>query len=333
MKKRDSSIDFLRATAVFLMVITHVNALLYSGKNSILDIFTTAGVTLCFSTFLFCSAYIDGLKIEKGKDFNIKKVLKRIFNIYIVYVLCGIFVTLVFQEGITIDQILNIIILNYVPEFTEFLIAFILFSFLPLIFSKQIKQLLSKPLLLVFLTISIYFLGSLISSELSKYSLPNYIRILVENIFGYQNQHRFPIIPYLPIYSFGILLSKYKSNRILFKTLVISLLLFFLLYFFKLSHWYRWPPSVLFLFYSFAYIPLILLIFRKFERTLSKSIFKLFTNVGKYPLEQFALSTLLVFTAKAFIPSTGNEFVSILVNIIILGFLTAYPIVFYRKMV
>ena len=333
MEKRDLSIDFLRATAIFLMVITHVNALLYSGNIFVVDIFTTAGVTLCFSIFLFCSAYIHGLKIQKEKSFDLRKTVKRVLEIYLVYVICAVFVSLVLQKGISINEVLNIAFLNYVPEFTEFLIAFIVFSFIPLIFSKQIKILLEKPFILIALSLIIYFIALFIYTRISKYPFPDPIRIVLENMFGYRNQHRFPLFPYLPIYTFGLLLSKYNKNKILLKTLLISTLIFLILYIFKISHWYRWPPSPLFLMYGFIYILGVLLIYRKYKGILSKGIFKLFTRVGRYPLEQFAFSTLLVFTTKAFIKPTGNEFISIFVNLVILSTLLLYPIVSHRKMV
>ena len=111
MKNRDFSIDFLRATAILLMTITHVNALLYLGKNPILDIFTTAGATLCFSIFLFCSAYVNGLKIQKGSTFSFKDTINRVLEIYMVYVILGILVTFVLDSNISFSKITNIVLL------------------------------------------------------------------------------------------------------------------------------------------------------------------------------------------------------------------------------
>ena len=333
MKKRELSIDFLRAIAILLMTITHVNALLYTGDNIILDIFTTAGATLCFSIFLFCSAYTVGLRIEENKKFDIKNTAKRILEIYLVYLVLGIFITFVLEKQISLNTILNIVILNYVPEFTEFLIAFIIFSFIPLIFQKQIKSLLSKPIYLIFLTILMYTIGILIYNLISKYTLSDILRIPLENIFGYKSLHRFPLTYYLPIYTFGILLSKYNSKKILISILLISVILFTLLYSFEISHWYRWPPSPLFLLYGFIFIPLVLIKYTLLKNFLTKGVFKLFTNMGRYPLEQLFLSTLLVFLAKLLFLPTGNEILSITVNISIFILLMLHPIVFHRKMV
>ena len=333
MKERDFSIDFLRATAILLMTITHVNALLYLGKNPILDIFTTAGATLCFSIFLFSSAYVNGLKILKDGTFKLRDTLNRVLEIYMVYVILGILVTFVLEDGITFDRINNIVLLNHIPAFTEFLIAFIIFSFVPLLFYKQIKYLMSKPLYLVLITVLIYIVGSIVYTQISKYTYPNPIRIILENIFGYKSVHIFPLTYYLPIYSLGIFLSKYNKNSMLKIILISSITLFSVLFALKLSSWYRWPPSPLFLLYAFIYIPLMILIFRRFKTFLSKGIFKLFTNMGRYPLEQFFLSTLFVFLAVFLLKPSINPLLSILVNLGIFCLLPLHPIAFYRKMV
>ena len=193
MKERDLSIDFLRATAILLMTITHVNALLYLGKNPILDIFTTAGVTLCFSIFLFSSAYLNGLKIQKDIKFKLKDTLNRVLEIYMVYVILGIFITFILDSGISFSKITDIVLLSNIPPFTEFLIAFIIFSFVPLLFHKQIKYLMSKPFWLILITILIYILGSIVYTQISKYTYTDPIRILLENIFGYKSVHIFPL--------------------------------------------------------------------------------------------------------------------------------------------
>ena len=333
MKKRELGIDFLRAIAILLMTITHVNALLYTGNNLILDIFTTAGATLCFSIFLFCSAYTVGLRIQNNKRFDFKNTLKRVLEIYIVYLILGIFITFVLEKQLSINTILNIMVLNYVPEFAEFLIAFIIFSFIPLIFQKQIKSLISKPIYLIFLTLLIYAIGIVIYNLVSKYILPNILRIPLENIFGYKSLHRFPLTYYLPIYTFGILLSKYNNKKVLISILLISVILFTLLFSFEISHWLRWPPSHLYLLYGFIFIPLVLLKYTLLRNFLTKGVFKLFTNMGRFPLEQFFLSTFLVFLSRLLFLPTGNEILSITVNISIFILLLLHPIVSRRKMV
>lgn len=333
MNNRNTSIDFLRATAIILMTITHVNALLYTGNSPILDIFTTAGATLCFSIFLFCSAYIVGFRILNNIPLDIKNILKRVLEIYIVYIVLGLFITFVLKNTLTLSSVIDIVLLKYVPEFTEFLIAFIIFAFIPLLFYKQIKLLISKPLSFVLITSLIFLIGLVIYGYISKNSYPDILKIPLENIFGYKGLHRFPLTFYLPIYTFGILLSKYNSKKILILITTISILLFVTLRIFNLSSWYRWPPSTLFLLYGYIYIPLILLICRLIKRYISKGFLKIFTNMGKFPLEQFFLSTFFVFIARYLFLPSSNTLLSITINILILTLLSLHPIVFHRKMV
>jgi len=333
MKNRNISIDFLRATAIVLMTITHVNALLYTGNNLILDIFTTAGATLCFSIFLFCSAYVIGVKIQNNESINLKNILKRALEIYLVYLILGVFITFVLTRSINIYNVIDIALLKNIPEFTEFLIAFIFFSFLPLLFYKQIKHLISKPLLCVLVTSLIFIIGLIVYGYISNKSFPDIVKIPLENIFGYKSLHRFPLTFYLPIYTFGILLSKYNSKKMLIFITIIAILLVFTLRIFNLSSWYRWPPSTLFLLYGFIYIPSILLMCRLIKKWLSKRFFKIFANMGRFPLEQFFLSTFLVFLSRYIFLPSSNELLSILINILILALLLLHPIVFHRKMV
>lgn len=333
MKNRDSSIDFLRATAIVLMTITHVNALLYIGKNPLLDIFTSAGATLCFSIFLFCSAYIIGLKIQSSDSLNIKNIIKRIVEIYFAYLVLGILITFVFENSISFSKIVDIALLKYVPEFVEFLISFILFSLLPLFFYKKIKYLMSKPLLFIIVSIFVYIIGLVVYNLISNHSYPDIIRIPLENIFGYKSLHRFPLTFYFPIYVFGILLSKYNSKKILISIIVISSVLMISLLKLDLSHWHRWPPSIFFLLYGYVFIPFLLLICKMLQEYISKGIFKIFSNMGRFPLEQLFLSTFLIFISRYIFLPSSDELLSIVINILIILALACHPIVFHRKMV
>lgn len=333
MGKRDLSIDFLRATVIILMTSTHINALLYTGSNIFLQKITTYGVILCFSTFLFCSAYVTALKITKGRYPTLKDSIKRILEIYITYLALGIFVSFVLNKGISLTDIFNIALLKNVPEFTEFLIAFIFFTFIPLLLPKNFWKILKKPILLILITLLIYISGNLIYIQISKHSYPYIFQIPLENIFGYRDLHRFPLTFYLPIYTFGILMSRYSKERIFILISSISFVLLQFLLFFDLAKWNRWPPSFLFLLYSFVYIPLVLLLYKRFSKSLSKGFFKHITNIGMYPLEQFFLSTLLIFLVRLIFVPSDNIFLVLIATVSIFTILLIHPLVFHRKMV
>lgn len=333
MNTRDLSIDFLRATVIMLMTTTHINALMYTGSNIFLQKISTYGVILCFSTFLFCSAYTTTLKISKGEYPTLKDSLKRILKIYITYLTLGIFASFILNKGITLTDILNIASLNNVPEFTEFLIAFIFFSFIPILLPKDFWKILNKPALLILITLTIYILGNFVYTQISKYSYPYIFQIPLENLFGYTNLHRFSITSYLPIYTFGILMSKYSKEKTLILTSSTSFVLLEFLLFFNLARWSRWPPSPLFLLYSFVYIPLVLLFYRRYSKSLSKGFFKHFTNIGTYPLEQLFLSTLLIFLVRLIFEPSDNVIFVLIITTGIFTLLLIHPQIFHRKVI
>jgi len=314
MKERDKSIDFLRATAILFMTITHVNSLFYLGKSPILDIFTALGATVCFSVFLFASAYVTGIKIKNNSTIKIESTLKRILEIYIVYIILGILITFVIGGG-------------------EFLIAFIVFTIFTQLFFKQLKYFLSKPILLILLGITVYVVGVVIYNLTTNNTYPDTVRILLEHTVGYGNLHRFPLTYYFPIFVFGLLLSKYSNIKTLLIITIISLFSLLILRITGISRWYRWPPSVAFLLYGFVYIPLVILIYKKFTKFFSTKIFTMFSNMGKYALEQLFLSTFLIFASLLFLNPSQSPITSILMNIIVISALLLHPIVFHPKMV
>ena len=333
MKERDKSIDFLRATAILFMTITHVNSLFYLGKSPILDIFTALGATVCFSVFLFASAYVTGIKIKNNSTIKIESTLKRILEIYIVYIILGILITFVIGSEITTKQITDIVLLRSIPEFTEFLIAFIVFTIFTQLFFKQLKYFLSKPILLILLGITVYVVGVVIYNLTTNNTYPDTVRILLEHTVGYGNLHRFPLTYYFPIFVFGLLLSKYSNIKTLLIITIISLFSLLILRITGISRWYRWPPSVAFLLYGFVYIPLVILIYKKFTKFFSTKILTMFSNMGKYALEQLFLSTFLIFASLLFLNPSQSPITSILMNIIVISALLLHPIVFHPKMV
>lgn len=327
--KRFFEIDFLRAISIFLMTITHVNSVYYRGDNPVLEMFTTLGSTVCFSIFLFCSAYISGIRIEQGKDDPLMKVLTRIFRIYIVYFVLAILIQYAQTRSLSIQTVVDISIFKLVPEFADFLIAFILFSFLAKIFFKPFQYLQQKPFLLLSISILLFVISQQIYPYISQMSFPTGIQILVENVIGYQQLHRFPITFYFIIFSLGIVLSKENSTTSIRYTFLISTLLVFLLRLFDISQWERWPPSILFLTYGISFISLTLLLTRMFD--LKNKLLTLFSNTGRYPLDQLFLSTLMIFLLFLVIGGEKTAFQTVILNISILLVLFLHPIVVHRK--
>ena len=328
MSKRDRSIDFLRGSAIIFMTITHINAVYYTGFNPILDFLTTAGATICFSIFLFCSAYVTGISIQEGKVLNIEKTLIRSFKIYLTYILISFLIIISLNKALSVKNITGIILITNPPEFSEFLVSLALFSLLTILIYKPIQLLKGNLLPFVIFSIAIFITGILMYQVTTNIILVGWKQLLVENLFGYKDLHRFPIFFYFPIYTFGILLSYLKKENLLIYISLFFFILITVFNVFNLSSWHRWPPSILFLSYGFAYIPFILFMFK--ENILR---INLLNRIGEVPLEQFILSTVLVFLPFIFIGQTESTSITVLINILALSILVLEPIVIHRNVV
>lgn len=330
MLNRDQSIDFLRGSAILFMTITHVNAVYYLGSNSIMNFFTTIGATVCFSVFLFCSAYIVGLRIKEGKEISNKNLLEKSFKLYLVYIVISLLVTLTYYKEFSLQKILEVILLINPPEFAEFLISLAIFTILTILLKKTLKKLQGKGIILILLAIFSFIIGNILYLITTDLSFTPTLQIFIENAWGYSNLHRFPILMYLPIYLFGILLSQYPSKMNLLISLQLSASLIVILNIFNLSNWHRWPPSVLFLTYGVGYISLVLYMFKRYP---DSRIFNSIAQMGKYPLEQFLLSTSLIFLPLLLIQPNSNIYTALVLNFLVILSLALHPIVFHRKMV
>jgi hypothetical protein len=333
MLNRDKSIDFLRGTAILFMTITHVNALYYQGSNEIMHFFTTIGATICFSIFLFCSSYIIGLKIKAGKEISKRKVLVKSFKTYLVYILISLLVLITYYKQFSVKNLFEIIFIINPPEFAEFLISLSIFNLLTILLIKHLKRIIRRPLLVISSTIFLFIIGNLMYKVTTSMSFVAPIQILIENLWGYGNLHRFPIFFYFPIYILGILLAQYSSQRIKLILSTASVLLILFLNYFNLSFWYRWPPSVLFLTYGIGYISLIMYIANKYFNSYGNHLLKIIAGIGKYPLQQFVLSTVLIFLPLFFLQPSSDTFIALTINSLVILALSLYPIVFHSKMV
>lgn len=314
------------------MTLTHIDSLFFQGNNILLDTFSTLGSTLSFSLFLFSSAYIYGVKIQKGKEDTPKQLLERVLKIYLVYLLLAIVIQYTFTQELTLSSVASIATLTVVPEFTEFLIAFILFALLTKILFRPLQKLQSKPVILILIAVGIFLLSQYIYPYISQMEYPTTVRVVIENIVGYRAEHRFPLTFYFIVYITGILFSNKANTKLVVNTFLLSTLLIFLLRIFDISSWYRWPPSILFISYGISFISFMLLIKRvlPFKNKLFSTIF---VNIGKYPLEQFFISTLLIFLLFLFIGGEKSLLETNVINISILTILVVYPLILHKEMV
>lgn len=225
--KRIFLIDLSRAAAVLLMIITHVIAIAFShrdGSSQIAFFVGSLGGLASFTMFLLLSgatSYVTTINIDAGNNKAIRKrrfkALRRSFQILIAYYLLaalslfvyGLSFTNLTPEGIVTD-ILQIVLLVRVPEFTEFLVTFVVFSLSLVLFRRLYKFIVRDYKILILASAISYFAGSILYQVDLGQDRLNLFKALFS---GHQNLHTFPFLQYLPVLLIGLYLGKILSTR------------------------------------------------------------------------------------------------------------------------
>lgn len=312
-KTRDYSIDILRGSAIIFMIITHVNALFSASTEPFLNTLTFWGATVCFSIFLFCFAYIYGMKISQGNFYptlTVKKTIKLIGAYYLTAISAQFFLT----KALSLKTIGDIMTFQLLPEFTEFIVAFILFSLLLILCYKLFAKLLKAPLLFLVIALIVYAIANQLYS--TQTNLPEFALNIKALLVGHGDIHAFGIASYFPIFTVGLIWGSLTNSTGTTKrwlaliTLLSSTAFFVITATTGISTWNRWPPSPKFFTYGLIYISLIVLLYPYIEKLEIKS------KIVGY------ISTMLKFLSK-------NSLLYFVLNVIII--LGAYWMLNYPK--
>ncbi len=225
--KRVFAIDITRAFAVLTMIITHVVAIVFShkeGSSGVTFLIGAFGGTVSFTLFLlvsgatsyFTTISLEGLTkkgIRRRQFKSFKRTLQILFAYYLLAALSlfvyGLAFTTKTSEAIITD-ILQILLLLRVPEFTEFLVTFVVFSLTLIFFRRVYRFLLSDSRILILAGAISYFIGTIIY----RIDLGNDRANLLKALFaGHENVHTFPFLQYFPILLTGLFIGKYISAR------------------------------------------------------------------------------------------------------------------------
>lgn len=315
MQKRDIKIDLLKTVAIILMSFVHVSSLIYTGKG-FLDSVTYLGATVCFSMFLFSIGYIQGKKIGEGKELTWKNVLKSSLQVYIPYLILGFISTLIFKPDFVPLDFLKMVIFAYLPNYVEFLVAFIFYYLFVKIAYKPLKRYMGN----VYVLIMVAIISFGISIFLSRIDITNPILLWLQtHLVGSRLTavHSFPLLAYMPVYISALLLSKYGGKVGYSWSFSISFLFLVLLEVFGARQWYRWPPSLPFILYGILFISLLMFIFEFVNH--SKLLEKL-TVMGKYPMLSFTILTFLALLLKILNLDNVPTLLVWVLNIVVLVF-------------
>lgn len=310
LKKRSMFLDIAKIITVLLMVTTHFIIFfnLPDNEKSIGRILGDLGGIACFTTFLYLFGLGSAFSLSKNLSYKqyIKKFLK-VLEILIQYFLISILYLFLFVNqknnpltGI-FSQITEVLTLQKITEFSEYLIAFVLIITIFIIFRKFFKLLSNNLLATLFVGILFYFIGSYFSAMPVSSPVLNTIKVL---LFGSSNEtsHSFPLFQYLIFLLLGLYLGKkiiLSRKKILlnFFVLAITITIFAVVSIAgkqevnNLSI-IRFPPSVLFLVLSFIFSNLIVLSSLLIERAFFNNISGMFTKKTSKIINHLGNNTL-----------------------------------------
>ena len=320
--KRDHHLDIIKGLAVIAMSFVHVNIFFLNQRSFLLDRITKWGAISCFSTFILISGILGGMSLKNRKQLTWLKTIKKIFYIYITYLVIALTSLYVTKDSLRIVDINNIIILRELPLLSEYLITFILFYLFFKITYKPLLTISKSWLVLLAMSILIYLFGGYI------YNADFFNKIWFKGLFvGIGDYHYFPLFQYLPIYLLGIFLgrhSKAKYYVIAFLTVLISYLF---IKFFGFSLWRRFPPTQLFLIQSLL-IPLAILVLLKgFKLKIQIPSIEIF---AKNSLLSLLVLTVLTLILTLFLPISVPMLSVWVINIGVL-LITAILLLAYKK--
>ena len=207
-KQYDPSIDLFKGILTIFMVITHTILLMTDiTKSHFNQMAVNVLILLIFSSYLFCfgqTIYLAYLQ----KTCSIVRMLRTTFRLYGVYILSGIF-ALIFYDKIpfTFERLFSLLSLQLLAPYSEFLLAFSLYTLFALLFFSSLQKSgkAKHPLFLyglIFLSLFVYWI-------LPMKERPVWLGILI----GMQKPASYPVLPYFCLFLLGILWQCQPQNR------------------------------------------------------------------------------------------------------------------------
>jgi uncharacterized membrane protein len=275
--KRDHDLDILKGVAVIAMSFVHVNIFFLDQQALVLDKITKWGAISCFTAFLLIVGIIEGRLIKKEKTPKWSKILKRILFLYISYLVIALLSLYQSTGRLEISELLNILIFKNPPLLSEYLIPFILISFIYKVGYKQLKEISKSWQLTFIISLGVFLLGTLMyrSNVLDGFWIKD---LLVGN----SKYHYFPLLQYLPIYLLGLFLGRKDRIKYFILSFILAISTYLLFKTLKLDIWIRFPPNLYFLVESLLLPLLILVVLKGFD-----------INIKFLPLEIYAKDSLL----------------------------------------
>ncbi len=347
-KIRDTTIDFLKGSAILTMILSHALYFFYNGSNAVLVAAAKLSNTFSFTAFLFAmgaSSYIVRKNSYGSKQSEIVSRTLRRFTILLAGYYTVAFTSYISEQVHTslyesIRHITEILLFIRVPSFTEFLLPFLFFVFLAPILLLGIFRSFKKPAYALAVTIGSLLLGYFLYGLHLVYPWSNLKAIFAGN----EGLLRFPILQYAPVFILGFLWKRYMltiSSRLRHFTLSVSASVFFgiiaisgyiLQYIYPspvLNPSMRWPPSIGFISLGLAGVFMVKALgylVKNMQLIQPLSAWIQFT--GRRPFDFYIGHILLLFMYKIMVNRQFSDPVSVLCLYIVLLFLSAILTIF-----
>lgn len=300
------------------MIVTHTNAFFYNKTGTWLDAFTWLGATVCFTAFLFVSGTISGMTIKKGTMTRFRAFMRGFSLLGTYYIVA--FLMAFFKEShpSTIRTTIDILTFRLVPEFTEFILPFVIFPMLVAIGLPILRKNKRNPLFLVAVSIITFA----VASALYKLNWgEGYLVIIKSLLVGEGQLHRFPLLSYLPVYTIGMwwgLRNREDKKHELLLTknmLLVSVSLYLALLLTGAANWNRWPPSLLFFAYGFIFIFGVILLHNQLH--LHKKAHDIIAFLGHYAISYYVYHLIALLMLELFVISGQLDEISTIFMIIL----------------
>lgn len=273
------------------MVLSHVSGLASSYSAFPIKLIWLLTGLVTFSGFMFSFGYACQLAyFSKGLRASYQRMLVTALKPLIAFYISGIYWRAFVDKGLSLNTLINILILRDIPPYSEFLISFSLMLLIALIFFKPIQKITDNQKLFEFIFV-LLLLTTLIPCDLvqsSKLAL----------IIGSKQFAAYPILPYLSIYLLGIYFAKHTfchTQRLAFLSAV-GLLGFIVFYFSGRQLPSRFPPSAIWILASIFFVYLYYLAAKRIVHW--RSLAEVLSNWGRNVLFYLLVSNILIFTFR-----------------------------------
>lgn len=239
--KRESNIDLIKTVLVLGMIFSHILDFFFDKHFLITNYINLVS----FSGFIFVFGYNAYNAYIKKEETNIKKIIKNIFKLILVFYVSGFFYDFFIQRNHKISNYINILCFLRLPGYSEFLATFALLYLFILVFRNRLRKISQK---------NNYILICIVVSLLFTIIPPVAIYIPWINLILKTRSISFPLLPYLNLFFIGMYIAKNKPKFNVRMLLILFIMWYIHLIMFLYNLERRFPVSLSYIIGSYLYL-------------------------------------------------------------------------------